>query len=76
MSEEDIIKLIKSTIKENLEVDIYTESANTIGSNVVVELAFKGEEEPFYRNISYLTADYSEEEWMGDVSKDVIIEIC
>lgn len=76
MDIEFIKELIKSTIKENLKVSIYTEGANVIGTNLIVELSFKGEESPFYKDVSYLTADYSEEDRMGEISRDIIIEVC
>lgn len=73
MHESDIVELIKDTVKKNLVVNVYTEKAN-FGSNLHVDLSFRGED-PFYRDTSYIDADYSEEEWMGDINKCVTIEI-
>jgi hypothetical protein len=74
MHESDIVELIKDTVKRNLVVNVHTAKDNFSGVNLHVDLSFRGED-PFYRDTSYIDADYSEEEWMGDINKRVTIEI-
>jgi hypothetical protein len=66
-----IQELIKSTIKENLEVDIYTSAIGDISSTLNIELKFKGDEEPFYTEKKTITTEVID----SCYSSETIVEV-